>query len=460
MLNTLYLRVVLTFLLAVFVSLTVSFFITYNIFEKQVLQEIEEELISSGKQVIQLAQSVEPEEAYSFFRGVFNIRSRAAIFKEDGTVTVYGDADPESFASAEEVQRVLQGGVQRFDFTKRGLQKATVVGIPFELDGQSHALFLKPNIRTAINRVKESLMTGFLLVLIMGSLLFLAATYFLVSPIKRLTKLTARIAKGQFDQKVPDKRRDEIGELARSFNRMSGELNQLENMRKEFISNVSHDIQSPLTSIRGFAAALRDNPHTEERRARYLTIIEEESTRLAKLSENLLKLAVLESNQITFVPTSYDPAKHIRKVFLTLQPLWLEKSIAIDLEGLHPYSIQADASQMEQVWHNVISNSIKFTPPGGEIRVSSSENRHSIRLDFSDTGEGIREEDLPHVFSRFYKSDKARDREHKGSGLGLAIVKQIVQMHKGTVEISSEWKRGTTVSIVLPKLDSDGLFSP
>lgn len=451
MMNTLYLRVVLTFILAVFISLIVSFFITYNIYVKQVLQEIETELISSGKQAIELSQTVGPEDANSYFQGVFNIRSRAAIFKEDGTVTVYGDADPRSFASPEEVQHVLQGGVQRFDFSKRGLQKARAVGIPFELDGKAHALFIKPNFRTAINRVKESLMTGFILVLVMGSLLFLTATYFLVSPIKRLTKLTARIAKGQFDEKVPDKRRDEIGELARSFNRMSGELNQLETMRKEFISNVSHDIQSPLTSIRGFAAALRDNHYTEEQRVHYLTIIEHESERLAKLSDNLLKLAALESKQVTLHPSAYDPAKHIRKVFLTLQPQWLEKRIEIDLEGLQQTVIQADASQMEQVWHNILSNSIKFTPPDGEIRVSSTEDPYSVRLVFSDTGEGIREEDLPHVFDRFYKSDKARDREHKGSGLGLAIVKQIVDMHEGSIELSSEWKRGTTVTITLSK---------
>lgn len=446
MARSLYVRVIATFMIVVVVSLSASFLITYNIYKGKVFSQLEEQLIETGREIIQIIQSDRTDD----LKHVFAVRSQAALFGSDGTVKVYGQGNPESFASREEVQHVLNGGIHRFNNSRGSLLETRSVGLPFERNGISYALFLKPLYQNAFDRVKGSLLTTVLLALAISSFLYIFATYLLVKPIKKLTGLTSRIAKGHFDEKAPDKRKDEIGELARSFNSMSSELNQLEQMRKEFISNVSHEYQSPLTSIKGFAAALRENDFPREQQIRYLAIIEEESERLSKLSENLLRMAALDSGQVPLKPVRYDLGKQIRKVFLALQPQWLEKELSISLMNLKPIYICADEAQLEQVWHNLLTNSIKYTPDKGEISVGMNVLGQEVVVTFADTGEGISPEDLPHIFDRFYKADKARDRSVKGSGLGLSIIRKIVELHSGSMSIESELHRGTVVTVRLP----------
>ncbi|WP_241494716.1 sensor histidine kinase [Bacillus coahuilensis] len=299
--------------------------------------------------------------------------------------------------------------------------------------------------------MREGLITVLTYVLLIGSVLYLGAAYFLVKPIKKLTALTSKIAKGEFKQIESIRSKDEIGELAKSFNVMTAELTKLETMRKEFISNVSHDLQSPLTSIRGFAVALKENEFSKEQQHHYLTIIQKESERLAKLSENLLKLSVLENMDSLVEKETYRLDQQIREVFLSHQPQWLEKELELDLEGIQMVEIHADRLQLEQVWHNLLTNSIKYSNKGGNIKVDVKEVQGEVHVEFSDTGIGIGEKDLPHIFDRFYMVDKARTPTRQGSGLGLAIVKKIIDIHGGDILIKSNLGKGTSVHIVLPK---------
>jgi signal transduction histidine kinase len=223
----------------------------------------------------------------------------------------------------------------------------------------------------------------------------------------------------------------------------------MEKMRQEFISNVSHEIQSPLTSISGFARALRDTRLSEEERAHYLDIIETESIRLSKMSDNLLKLTSLESEHHPFEPKRYRLDKQLRAVVLACEPLWLDKSIDMDV-SLEEGEIDADPDLMNQVWGNLIHNSIKFTPRGGTIGVELQFRDGEAAVRISDTGIGIGEEDLPRIFERFYKADKSRNRAGGGSGLGLSIVKKIVDLHHGSIDVQSRPGEGTVFTVRLP----------
>lgn len=225
-------------------------------------------------------------------------------------------------------------------------------------------------------------------------------------------------------------------ELVDSINNMAVELGQLEKMRQEFISNVSHEIQSPLTSISGFSRALQNEMITPEERKHYLEIIEAESTRLSKLSDNLLKLSSLESQHHPFEPRSYRLDKQIRNHILACEPQWVEKNIEMDIE-LEPVTLMADEDLLSQVWTNLIHNAIKFTPEGGTIGVHVSNTRKEAIIRISNNGACISEEDLPHIFERFYKADKSRNRTSGGNGLGLSIVKKIIDMHAGTISVES-----------------------
>ncbi|MDD7795416.1 sensor histidine kinase [Clostridium sp. 'White wine YQ'] len=238
-------------------------------------------------------------------------------------------------------------------------------------------------------------------------------------------------------------------ELVDSVNYMALELSKMEKMRQEFISNVSHEIQSPLTSIRGFAQALRNDNLTPENRVHYLNIIEAESMRLSKLSDNLLRLASLESDTIKVEPRTYRLDKQLRHIILSCEPQWVNKNINMDI-SLETVEIHADEDMMNQVFINLINNSIKFTPEGGSIRINLCNTGDTIDFRITDTGVGIAEDDQAHIFERFFKGDKSRRPAIKGNGLGLSIVKKIVDLHHGTIKIQSKLGEGATFTVSLP----------
>jgi two-component system phosphate regulon sensor histidine kinase PhoR len=269
-----------------------------------------------------------------------------------------------------------------------------------------------------------------------------------------------RISKGDFSVVLPiDKvqgggRDNEFRKLAGNLNDMAQSLGRMEEMRQEFISNVSHEIQSPLTSIIGFAQALREPGITPGDRSRYLEIIESESRRLSRLSDNLLKLSALVGKDARIHKAEFRVDESLRAILIAAEPQWTSKSITVEAE-LHPCSVVADADLLAQVWQNLLQNAIKFTPRGGRIAVTMYENSPdtaagnltegnrdqtgTLIVSFRDSGIGIDEEHLPRVFERFFKADSSRSHadETSGNGLGLAIVKKIVSLHNGQVRAES-----------------------
>ncbi|MDF2926579.1 MAG: Two component system histidine kinase [Paenibacillaceae bacterium] len=240
-------------------------------------------------------------------------------------------------------------------------------------------------------------------------------------------------------------------QLVDSINDMAANLKIMEELRQEFISNVSHEIGSPLTSISGFARALRDENMDREQRRRYLTIIETECVRLSRLSDNLMKLAVLDSAQQPFHPARYRLDKQLISLILTCEPQWEAKGIDMDVDTVEA-EIRADEDLMSQVWINLIHNAIKFTPQGGKITISLvlQESGKLAAVRIADTGPGVAEEDRTRIFERFYKADRSRNRSAGGSGLGLSIAHKIVEMHGGSIALSSRPGDGAEFTVLLP----------
>ena len=261
-----------------------------------------------------------------------------------------------------------------------------------------------------------------------------------------------KIAQGDFSIRLDNEFEDHeiAGELANKVNKMAMELDQMENMRQEFISNVSHEIQSPLTSIRGFAQALENDQLSAEERHHYLDIIQNESTRLSRITEDLLRMAALESDKVKFEPRPYRLDHQIRNLILACEPQWISKSINMDI-SLKELEITADEDLLSQVWTNLIHNSIKFTPQDGRINITLQQDGSSIQFEIKDTGIGISDEDQVHIFERFYKADRSRTRlGSTGSGLGLGIVRKIVELHNGAIAVESASGVGTSFKVSLP----------
>lgn len=269
-----------------------------------------------------------------------------------------------------------------------------------------------------------------------------------------------QMAKGNFEVRIDVDMVKEPGggnhpfrQLVYSINDMAEELAKLEGMRQKFISNVSHEIQSPLTAILGFVEALKNDGLTKEERRHYLNIIETEGKRMSRLSENLLKLTSLESGAHPFRPERFRLDRQIRDVVLSLEPLWMKKDIQFEL-SLQNTDVFLDKDLMRQVWINLLNNSIKFSSHGNSIYISLEIQDNDVVVRLRDTGIGITEKDLQHIFERFYKGDKSRQSRETGSGLGLTIVKKIVDIHKGEVQVESRVGVGTTFTIQLPKASS------
>ena len=257
----------------------------------------------------------------------------------------------------------------------------------------------------------------------------------------QLLNAMTRIAQGDFDVFV-DPRDDFFHkDIAQGINKIAKELGSMEQLRQDFISNVSHEIQSPLTSISGFAALLKNDALTAEQKNHYLDIIEAESKRLSSLSDNLLKLSALETGSEPLSIKEYRLDKQLEKVALMLEPQWSAKNIAMEAD-LEKLTIQGDEGLLSQVWVNILHNAIKFTPEGGTIRVVLKAGNNEACCQITDTGIGIAPEDQIHIFERFYKVDKSRDRALGGNGLGLSLAKKIVELHGGHITPAKRTRKG------------------
>lgn len=281
-------------------------------------------------------------------------------------------------------------------------------------------------------------------------------------PFVKFSEALSRIARGDFDTAVElpkDAGPHSLGKFAGEINDMARSLKRMEELRQEFIATVSHDIQSPLTSITGFAKALRNEGLAEATRVHYLDIIEAESARLSRLSADLLRLTTLEAQEMAPALAFYPLDHQLREVVLSLEPQWRVKHLELDLE-LDSVRIQADADLLAQVWANLLHNACKFSSPGGSLGVTLQVDSGLAKVKVMDSGAGIAAEDLPRVFDRFFKADPARTpgapesssvSSGSGSGLGLAIAQKIVTLHGGSIHAESDGPgRGTTLVVELP----------
>lgn len=449
MIKSLYIRVVLTFLVSVIAGTIISFFMSTWIFEDKLNQNAQINLRNFGQDIVQIYKTLPLSEADSFVSGMKQLDSyHIRIYEATGEFQSYGKLNGHKPATVtmEQLKKVIDGGVVQD--TPNGI--ATVLlGLPLKTETGTKAMFLETLAPPSSSFVAKWGLIFATCSLIAGSLLILIASVFLVRPIKKLTKATKRIAAGDFNVKLNIKQTSELGTLARSFEDMMHDLQQLEQMRREFVTNVSHEVQSPLTSISGYAQALKQVDLSDQERSRYLDIIIAEAKRMSTMSDSLLKLSMLESQsqQLRLVTVSLD--EQIRRVIVALQPQWSARNIHFELD-LQAVKVLADHDQLNQVWTNILSNGIKFSKDGGVIHVSTKQDIKNVTIRISDTGIGIPLEDQKRIFERFFKSDRSHSRKFDGSGMGLAIVKQIVSLHQGDIRVESELGQGTTFIVTLP----------
>lgn len=449
MIRSLYIRVVLTFLVSVIAGTVISFFVSTWVYEEKLNENAQINLRNFGQDIVQIYKTLPLREADSFVSEMKQLDSyHIRIYEATGQFQSYGklNGDKPATVTTEQLKKVIDGGVVQD--TPNGIA-SVLLGLPLKTEMGTKAMFLETLAPPSATFVTNWALIFATCSLIAGSLLILVASIFLVRPIKKLTIATRRIAAGDFNVKLNIKQTSELGTLARSFEEMMHDLQQLEQMRREFVSNVSHEVQSPLTSISGYARALKQVDLTDHERSRYLDIIIAEADRMSKMSDSLLKLSLLESQsqQLHLDKLSLD--EQIRRVIVALQPQWSARNIRFELH-LKAVRLMADHDLLNQVWTNIIGNSIKFSMDGGIIDVSIKQDIKNVTVRISDTGIGISLEDQKRIFERFFKADRSHSRKYGGSGMGLAIVKQIVSLHQGDIRVESDPDQGATFIVTLP----------
>ena len=248
-------------------------------------------------------------------------------------------------------------------------------------------------------------------------------------PLTAMARAAGEMANGRFSARAPIEGSSEIRELATSFNLMAEQLNTLEQSRRDFVANVSHELRSPVTSIQGFAQGMLDGTIPHEDHEQYLSVVVDETRRLSKLINNLLSLSRMENEDVKLTITRFDVNELIRRVLISRIPEIDEKHIDVDIQFENEQQfVQADMDQIQQVVINLMDNALKFSPTGGTLTLATRQENKLTFVTVKDTGSGIRPEDAPHIFERFYKADKAHT-VGKGTGLGLAICRRIMEKH-------------------------------
>ena len=336
-------------------------------------------------------------------------------------------------AVTEALRKVLQGESIRIR-SSEGQAPTITVGVPFTQNGfTSGAVFIQTRAQEIESGLEQILMKIILLTL--GVLVLSGIAVFLfvrsaLQPLRKMTEASGKIAEGNFTVRVDENRGGrELREVSRAFNTMTQKLEGVEEGRREFVSNVSHELRSPITSIRGFAEGMADGVIPEEEHPKYLRLVADESRRLSGLVNDLLALSRLEREDAKPEFSVFDINEMLRRAIIRRMTDVEEKKIEISCEPeTDPCYVRADRDRIEQVVINLLDNAIKFTGEGGKITLSSRIRGEKAEITVRDNGIGVAEEDRDKIFDRFFTADRAHT-SGKGTGLGLSICRRIMEMH-------------------------------
>ncbi len=263
-------------------------------------------------------------------------------------------------------------------------------------------------------------------------------TYRMVRPLRQMAAATRSFGMGDFSYRIPVHGKDEVAELAASLNNMAVSLSSVEGMRRSFVANVSHELKTPMTTIAGFIDGILDGTIPEEKREHYLKIVSDEVKRLSRLVKSMLDLSRIDNGELRLKPVRYDLTEQVCTVLLSFEKRIEEKEIRVEgLEDCPRIEVNADFDLLGQVIYNLVDNAVKFIDVGGTLWVRLERRDGRVYCAVRNTGGGIPAEEMPHIFERFYKSDRSRSLDKNGMGLGLYIVKTVINLHHGEIVVRS-----------------------
>lgn len=442
-------------------SFLTAFFISNTYYQQYLKPENDEKNTQIAKEMATFIERNPEVSINEYLENMAAVGYQLYLADDSSNGTFFGSEFREDALPNHVVENVLDGnihhGMQEFPretfvtgFFANELKNT--IGVPLEYQGENYALFMRPDIEKLFNEMHLLFGWLFLLTIVLSIIFVLIGTKYMVRPVTRLSAATKALSKGSYDiGGLGTKRKDELGELTKSFAQMAERIRQTENMRRDFISNITHDINSPLSNIKGYSALLQNELDSDGKAQEYLSIINGESDRISAMTNQLLLLSSLDHEDHLLKKKIYDVGSQLRRLIHRYEWKINEDNLMLS-HDIQDVVIAGDETLLEAVWDNLLSNAIKYNSKFGEIGIELIEHEDNIEVSFRDTGIGMGEEAKQHIFERFYREDSSRSGKIQGSGLGLSIVQKVVDLHNGTISVeSNKNSHGTVLRVVLPK---------
>ncbi|MEH7392964.1 sensor histidine kinase [Bacillus sp. JJ1474] len=456
--KSLYSKFAITTILIMLASGIISFLLSNVYYQSYLKNQNDLKMTNIALEItnfIQLQNQINMDE---YFEHLGSIGYQIFIIDENGNRRFFGAPFRTEYLSDEPVEKVLNGevfhGIAKFPHKTfvTGFfanELTNTVGVPLIYEGERYALFLRPDIKLLFNEMHR--MFGWLVVgmVVFTILLVLISTKYLIKPISKLNTATSLIAEGDFGIKLNINRQDEIGDLAASFQTMAGKLEKVNDARKEFISNISHDIQSPLSNIKGYLKLLKSAESTAQHKE-YFDVVDSEVNRLSYLTKQLLLLSSLDSQKDLLDKKDFNLSEQLKTVIRQYQWILSEKGLMISYSLPDAY-LHGDHTLLYSVWENLLTNAIKYSEEDSEINITLNDQPDWIVISFKDHGIGLHSEEVERIYDRFYRADTSRTRTIEGTGLGLSIVQSILEIHDGEIKVESKKGEGSVFTVKLPK---------
>ncbi|MBO0601839.1 HAMP domain-containing histidine kinase [Sporosarcina sp. E16_3] len=442
-----------------------SFFFIHYLYSELYLTSIEESIVYQGKRTASHYHYGELSDEIIDKIQWYNIVSEYEIIVVDNLddLTSYFpyEINYETLVDANDLAKLDKGAyVLKEGFVKE--LNSEILGAIFPIKGEDGLIgFIY--IYVPLAAVQDVFRGSIPILLIVGSLFFFIlflvvnrAWRSLFKPLQDLQRLSFEVSKGNYSNRIQSERDDEVGQLTKAFNLMSLSLEQQEERKKEFTSNIVHELRTPLTYISGYTHVLKDKIYSSPEEAQsYLTTIEKETERLTKLITDLVELNHLQED---FYTIDMQPIAIAQLVVDTVDLFTIhiaEKELHLELTIEEELILTGDPKRIQQIFYNIIDNAVKYSVVNGTLAIELTKQDTSLQFRVTNDGILIDDEDIERIGDRFFRTDKARNRTTGGTGLGLPIVKEIIRLHNGTFEMTSDALTGTSVTIRLPGLSND-----
>ncbi|CCO07395.1 sensor histidine kinase [Desulforamulus hydrothermalis] len=463
MFKNIFQRMFVTYLAVNILSVTTLAFLLNTFISDYHLQQKQQDLLMLGREINELfnqpAFHQQPEQIRQAVDHLGKITgTKIYIFNLSPKVAKNAfnfEAINNEAGLVKDIPKIMSGStvMKKKEFSGYLKTYVVYVGMPLSINQEivGAVLLFSPlnEIKKIVQPINKIVWLSAAAFMLLATLLIHLVSYRISVPIVKISQAAEEIAAGKFDRPIDINGADEVSRLAKSFLFMRQQIQQTERMRQELLANVSHELRTPLTTIRGFIQAILDGIVEPQHQQKYLQLSYQEAGRLAKLTDDLLDLAKLQTGHLQLCKSEVNLGCLLEQIAESFSLNCSKKNILLKLDITPKLTISVDPDRFPQVVINLLHNALKFTPAGGSITLSAKYQDNKIVIQVADTGIGIASEELNNIFEHFYKSDKSRNASQGGAGIGLYVAKQIVELHGGTIAVMSEINKGSTFTIVL-----------